>query len=156
RFGRIYRQLDLLGVDHRGFEDVTRRAARSFNRRTPAPSAVPCFSVAGAPEPAAVCWPLRRLHTALLELEGPNDVLVSVDSARALRQALRLSPLDHLRQMNWLVPDTSPTGLTAFDLYSVVLENLAGRGFAESDEPANLVPVAGLTGQAASSESAGA
>lgn len=139
RFGRIYRQLGMLGVDHRGFHDVTRRSARAFHRRAPAPRGVRCFSVAGAPAAEEVCWPLRRLHAALLELEGPNDGLVSVESATAFGAALPLSALDHLRQMNWLVPSAGAGSPSALELYSEVLTNLSRCGFADCREPDRLV-----------------
>jgi triacylglycerol lipase len=136
RFGRIYRQLEALGVDPRGFVDVTRRSARAFHRRTGIPGLVPCFSAAGSPDANDVCWPLRRLHAALLELEGPNDGLVSVESACAFGSPLPTSPLDHLRQMNWLAPD-SEDDMPAFTLYRDVLENLTRLGFGmDGDESA--------------------
>ena len=68
------------------------------------PHAIPCFSVAGDPMVKDVCWPLRGLYEALHELEGPNDGLVSVESALAFGTPLPVWPVDHLRQMNWLAP----------------------------------------------------
>jgi triacylglycerol lipase len=136
RLGRIYDQLQRLGVDLRGFHDVTRRSARAFHRRTPAPGDVACFSVAGDPSAEDVCWPLRRLHAALTELEGPNDGLVSVESAVAFGTPLTIRPIDHLRQMNWLSPE-GPARLgpsPALGLYAEVLENLASHGFGVSGE----------------------
>src|SRR5262245_23438272 len=58
RAGRIYRVLSRLGIDHCGFLDVTRRNARQFHHRVKAPRGVPCFSIAGNPAAADVCWPL--------------------------------------------------------------------------------------------------
>lgn len=101
RVGRIYSVLERLGVDHAGFLDVTPGAMREFNRRTAGPGPVPTFNVAGDPADSDVCWPLRRLHHALEELEGPNDGLVSVRSAQAFGEPLPTWPIDHLRQMNW-------------------------------------------------------
>ena len=126
RVGRIYGLLEKLGVDHRGFLDVTPGAAADFNRRTPPPDWLPVFSVAGDPPHEEVCWPLRRLHIALNELEGPNDGLVSVKSATAFGQPLPDWPVDHLRQMNWLSPEvaTVPCPKVA-RLYADVVENLA-------------------------------
>jgi len=126
RVGRIYSVLERLGVDHAGFLDVTPGAARDFNRRTPRPRRLPFFSVAGDPVESDVCWPLRRLHAALEELEGPNDGLVSVASATAFGDPLPAWPVDHLRQMNWL----SPGGATqpyprVVRHYADVLANLA-------------------------------
>jgi triacylglycerol lipase len=126
RVGRIYTLLEKLGIEHRGFLDVTPGAAAEFNRRTPLPDWLPVFSVAGAPPHEEVCWPLRRLHAALEEMEGPNDGLVSVQSATAYGQPLPNWPVDHLRQMNWLSPEvpTTPCPKVA-RLYAEVVENLA-------------------------------
>ena len=125
RVGRIYTLLERLGIDHRGFLDVTPAAAADFNRRNPLPDWLPVYSVAGAPDHEDVCWPLRRLHVALEELEGPNDGLVSVESATAFGQPLPNWPVDHLRQMNWLSPQpTEETCPQVADLYASVVENL--------------------------------
>jgi triacylglycerol lipase len=126
RVGRIYDLLDKLGIEHRGFLDVTPGAAAEFNRLTPVPDWLPLFSVAGDPPPEEVCWPLKRLHRALEEMEGPNDGLVSVQSATAFGQPLPTWPVDHLRQMNWLSPEvpTTPCPKVA-RLYAEVVENLA-------------------------------
>ena len=126
RVGRIYALLERLGVEHRGFLDVTPGAAAEFNRRTPWPPGVPAFSVAGDPPRDEVCWPLRRLHLALGEMEGPNDGLVSVRSATAFGQPLPDWPVDHLRQMNWLAPDESDASVPRVaGLYAGVVANLA-------------------------------
>ena len=134
RVGRIYNLLEKLGVDHRGFLDVTQGAAADFNRRAPLPDWLPVFSIAGDPSREDVCWPLRRLHVALNELEGPNDGLVSVKSATAFGQPLPDWPVDHLRQMNWLSPEapTSPCPRVA-RLYAEVVENLAGLDVEQAD-----------------------
>jgi triacylglycerol lipase len=125
-FGRVYRLLETLKIDHGGFYDVTRRTARGFHLRHGAPAGIPCFSVAGNPVPDQVCAPLRRLHAALFELEGPNDGMVSVKSAEAFGEPLATWPVDHLRQMGWLAPKPGPSVLS---LYMDVLENLAALGF---------------------------
>ncbi len=104
RAGRVYRLLDALGIEHGGFLDVRSRDARNLDLSLRPPAGVACFSVAGTPEPSDVCLPLRRLHEVLLEVEGPNDGLVSAASAEAFGKVLPRRPLDHLRQMNWLPP----------------------------------------------------
>lgn len=135
RVGRIYTLLEALGIDHRGFHDLTRENARAFHRDTPAPPSLPCFSIAGVPTHDEVCWPLRRLHAALSELEGPNDGLVSVESALAFGIPLDSSPLDHFRQMNWLPPEpTSSREPPAYALYDAVVTNLARWGFAAPED----------------------
>src|SRR5262249_49153489 len=92
-----------------------------------------CFSVAGEPEPGSVCWPLRRFHAILGELEGPNDGLVSTESAQAFGTHLTIWPVDHLRQMSWLIngkgQEVDPLPL---DLYAQVIAHLASLGFGKA------------------------
>lgn len=126
-FGRVYRLFKALHIDHSGFLDITRRTARSFHRRHPTPSGVPCYSVAGDPEPEDVCLPLRKLHAILDESEGPNDGVVSVESALAFGEPLPLWRIDHLRQVGWLAPRPGPSVIS---LYLDIIENLAAQGFA--------------------------
>jgi triacylglycerol lipase len=147
RVGRIYRLLERMGVDPRGCLDVTRGEAGRFHERHPAPTDVPCFSVAGEPEPGSVCWPLRRFHAILGELEGPNDGLVSTESAHAFGTPLAIWPADHIQQMNWLIngkgQDVDPLPL---DLYAQVVAHLASLGFGEqssSEDPTQGIVSAG-------------
>ena len=128
--GRIFRLLTRLGIDHRGFLDVTRRNARQFHQTAAPPRGIPCFSIAGSPAIEEVCWPLHRLYAALFELEGPNDGLVSVESALAFGTPLPEWPVDHLRQMNWLVAEAEARGTAVpVEYYTQAISNLAGLGF---------------------------
>ncbi|CAN5664311.1 hypothetical protein BH23PLA1_BH23PLA1_18180 [soil metagenome] len=130
RMRHVYRVLQLLRLDHAGFLDVTREAARALDRRLVAPAEVPCFSIAGNPTPEDVCPPLRRFFALLERWEGPNDGLVPLESALGFGTPLPPWPLDHLRQMNWFCPSTDARGLpTALDLYASAVENLVGCGF---------------------------
>ena len=125
-----------VGIDPQGCLDVTCNAARRFHDRNPLPYGIPCFCVAGAPEPEAVCWPLRRPHAALSQMEGPNDGLVSVESANAFGTPLPIWPADHLRQMNWLAHDESAAiGPTPLELYARVVAHLAALGFGDRRPP---------------------
>ncbi|QEH38333.1 Lactonizing lipase precursor [Aquisphaera giovannonii] len=130
RVGRVYRLLEAMGLDHRGFLDITRLSARRFHRRHPAPADIPCFCAAGDPPPGEVTWPLQRFHDILMELEGPNDGLVSVASAEAFGTPLPRWPADHLRQMNWMTPGPGWTCPPIADLYAGVVGRLAALGFA--------------------------
>ncbi|WP_165248855.1 esterase/lipase family protein [Paludisphaera soli] len=138
--GRIYRLLNVMGIDYRGCLDITRQASRRFRRKYGTLADVPCFSIAGDPDPGDVAWPLRRLHEALAEMEGPNDGLVSVESAMAFGEPLDPWPLDHLRQMNWLThgrTDAEARDVPAY--YGRIIENLIAHGFgadAEADAAA--------------------
>jgi len=144
--GRVYRLLRTLKIEHKGFLDLTRRAARAVNRGDAAPRAVPCFSVAGDPAAGHVCWPLRPFHEILSELEGPNDGLVSVESALAFGTPLPGWSVDHFRQMNWLSPRSGPSSpASVHGLYAALLDNLARQGFAaRRDGPAPTAPTASV------------
>jgi triacylglycerol lipase len=136
RVGRVYRLLESLKIDPRGFLDITRRSARRFHRTHDLPSDIPCFTIAGDPPPSEVTWPLQRLHEVLMELEGPNDGLVTVESAQAFGTPLPSWPADHLRQMNWMAP---PAGISVCppiaDLYFQVVRELAALGFGSELAP---------------------
>jgi len=154
--GRVYRLLTRLGIDHRGFLDVTRRNAGEFHRAVAPPRGVPCFSIAGNPSAEDVCWPLHRFYVALYELEGPNDGLVSVESALAFGTPLPDWPVDHLRQMNWLVAGPEiKGGALPVEYYTTAIENLACLGFAASDDPGSSLPLPSPATPSPSESSAG-
>jgi triacylglycerol lipase len=137
RVGRVYRLLEAMRIDPRGFLDITRRSARRFHREHGVPADLPCFSIPGDPPASEVTWPLQRFHEVLLELEGSNDGLVPVASARAFGTPYPSWPADHFRQMNWMEPVVpSPICPSIPSLYAHILENLASLGFAaEQPEP---------------------
>ena len=127
--GPVYKALRSLKINHRGFWDITKRAARAVNRSTCRISNVPCFCVAGDPRDEEVSWPLRPLHSLLKDLEGPNDGLVSVESARGFGRPLPNWPIDHFAQTNWITkPLKSMTSRQIGELYMGLLENLADNG----------------------------
>jgi triacylglycerol lipase len=138
RVGRIYRLLEFMKLDPRGFLDITRLSARRFHRRYPQPGDIPCFSLAGDPPAGEVSWPLQRFHALLSELEGPNDGLVPVSSAQAFGTPLPTWPADHLRQMNWMTPPADSVCPPVPELYARILDNLASLGF--GDDPEVCVP----------------
>ena len=87
-------------------------------------------ALAGDPPISEVTWPLKRLHEMMQELEGPNDGLVSVASARAFGIPLDDWPADHLRQMNWMTLPVEPSVCPPIpELYARILSNLADLGF---------------------------
>jgi triacylglycerol lipase len=134
RVGRVYRLLERMGVDPRGCLDVTRCEARRFHERNPAPADVPCFCVAGEPSVGSVCWPLRRFYAILSELDGPNDGLVSTESAHAFGTPLPVWPADHFRQLNWPVNGRAhDDGPQPLELYAQVVAHLASLGFARGE-----------------------
>jgi triacylglycerol lipase len=133
RVGRVFRLLESMRLDPRGFIDITRLSARRFHRRHPPPGDIPCFSVAGDPSVDEVTWPLQRLHAILMELEGPNDGLVPVESAQAFGTTLEPWPADHLRQMNWMTPPEDSVCPPIPVLYGRILGELASLGFAAAE-----------------------
>lgn len=143
RVGRIYRLLSALGIDHRGFLNVTRLEARRFNRTHRAPGDLPCFSVAGEPSALDVSWPLRRLHEALLEMDGENDGLVPAASATAFGEVLDAWPLDHLQQLNWFNQPGDPVHHGAPAYYGRIIENLIDLGFGAEIQPSRSLSPAG-------------
>jgi triacylglycerol lipase len=146
RVGRVFDLMSTLGIDPQGCVDVTRRAARRFHRMHPEPLGIPCFSIAGDPPADHVSWPLRRIHTALEELEGPNDGLVSVESATAFGTPLPAWPLDHVQQLDWMLAgetDRAVLGRSAIGYYATILSHLESLGFGVSDrtfDPATTLP----------------
>lgn|GEM_PF-426755 len=130
RVGRVYRLLRMFGVEHRGFLDVTRRAARAVNRNGFTPRSALCYCVAGDPTLDQVYWTLKPFYEVLFDLEGPNDGLVSVESALAFGEPLPKWPVDHFRQMNWHTTGSGPSSWASVrQLYDDLLANLAGQGF---------------------------
>jgi triacylglycerol lipase len=142
QMGGVYRLLRTLGLDHRGFFDVTRRTARAWHRALGRPAGIPCFSVAGLPPADEVCWPLRRLYEAVEGWEGPNDGLVALDSATAFGTPLPPWPVDHLRQMGWMASASGgPAPDQILALYAGILNELAKHDLAGPlDAPVEAAP----------------
>lgn len=74
--------LEALGVNVDGFRDCRPAACADFNARVPDHPAVRYFSYGGEVSPARLTPVLRRAWGILTPLEGPNDGMVSVRSAR--------------------------------------------------------------------------
>lgn len=73
---------EALGISMEGFSDCRPEVCREFNRTTPDMPGVHYFSYGGDVSPARLAPILRRAWNLLSALEGPNDGLVSVQSAR--------------------------------------------------------------------------
>jgi triacylglycerol lipase len=103
----------------------------------------PCFSVAGNPNIADVCWPLRPFYQALSDLEGENDGLVSVESSLGFGRPLPGWPIDHLRQMSWMPPSRGPSSVSSVQSHYVgIMKNLVEHGFGTSGTEGEAEPVA--------------
>lgn len=103
-FNRNYRRrvplllgLELLGINLDGFRDCQRAACKAFNASTPNMPGVQYFSYGGDVPSWRVTPVLRRAWNLLTPVEGPNDGMVSVASAR-WGEYLGTIPADHLAQ----------------------------------------------------------
>ncbi|KAJ3493422.1 hypothetical protein NLJ89_g11024 [Agrocybe chaxingu] len=96
--------LDLLpngGGDGKAFECLTLASMRRFNEETPDVEGVKYFSWGAVYEPGLIDtwkWP----HTVILEREGPNDGLVSVESSKWGTYLGTLSQVNHLDLVGWI------------------------------------------------------
>ncbi|CAA7268008.1 unnamed protein product [Cyclocybe aegerita] len=96
--------LDLLpngGGDGKAFECLTLASMRRFNEETPDVEGVRYFSWGAVYEPGLIDtwkWP----HTVILEREGPNDGLVSVESSKWGTYLGTLSQVNHLDLVGWI------------------------------------------------------
>ncbi|KAG1908291.1 Alpha/Beta hydrolase protein [Suillus fuscotomentosus] len=88
------------GGDGKAFECLTVESMRRFNEETPDADGVRYFSWGACYEPGLIDtwkWP----HSVILEKEGPNDGLVSVESAKWGTYLGTLSPVNHLDLVGW-------------------------------------------------------
>ncbi|KAJ4484907.1 Alpha/Beta hydrolase protein [Lentinula edodes] len=98
--------LDLLpngGGDGKAFECLTLESMRKFNEVVPDVPGVKYFSWGSVYEPGLVDtwkWP----HSVVLEREGPNDGLVSVQSAKWGKYMGTLQNVNHLDLVGWINP----------------------------------------------------
>lgn len=120
--------LEALGVSVDGFHDCRPSICRTFNARTPDLPGVRYFSYSGDVPLARVTPMLRRAWELLAAAEGPNDGLVSVQSAR-WGEFLGTIPADHFAQ----TPDglfVHPTeSFDSLRFFTRIVEDLARRGF---------------------------
>ncbi len=120
--------LEALGISVDGFRDCRPALCREFNAHTPDSPHVRYFSYAGDVPVNRVTPVLRRAWEILTPLEGPNDGMVSVASAR-WGEYLGTLYADHFAQ--------TPDGLFVhpeedFDslgFFTRLVEDLARRGF---------------------------
>lgn len=95
--------LDFLGLPAQGFYDLTTAACRAFNEAVPDTEGVRYFSIAGQYDGSLRTPEWLLPHTIVLAAEGPNDGVVSVESARWGEQ-LDIWEGDHFSLVNWLHP----------------------------------------------------
>ncbi|THH21208.1 hypothetical protein EW146_g302 [Bondarzewia mesenterica] len=104
RIPSVLALLDMLpngGGDGKAFESLTRDSMRRFNEETPDVPGVKYYSWGAVYEPGLIDtwkWP----HSVILEKEGPNDGLVSVESSKWGTYLGTLEDVNHLDLVGWI------------------------------------------------------
>jgi triacylglycerol lipase len=94
---------EFFGLSNQAFRDLTTSHCKAFNRQTPDAPGVRYFSVAGK---FRTDWmtPEWQLSSTIVEhKEGPNDGVVSVESAR-YGESCDVWEGDHMNLVNWTHP----------------------------------------------------
>lgn len=120
--------MEAFGINVDGFRDCRLEACRRFNEVTPDQPEVTYFSYGGAVPIQRVTPFLRRAWNILTTLEGPNDGMVSLTSAR-WGEYLGTVQADHFAQTPDAVFLRQGEDFDALGFYIRVVENLARRGF---------------------------
>jgi len=106
RMPSVLSLLDMLpngGGDGKAFECLTVESMVKFNEETPDVEGVRYFSWGATYDPGLIDtwkWP----HSVVLEKEGPNDGLVSVESSKWGTYLGTLSDVNHLDLVGWVNP----------------------------------------------------
>ncbi|KAF4573100.1 hypothetical protein EYR36_007610 [Pleurotus pulmonarius] len=104
RMPSVLSLLDLLpngGGDGKAFECLTIDAMRKFNEETPDVPGVKYFSWGATYNPGFIdTW--KYPHSVVLEKEGPNDGLVSIESAKWGTYLGTLEDVNHLDLVGWI------------------------------------------------------
>ncbi len=119
--------LEAIGVNVGGFADCRPARCHDFNACTPDAPGVRYFSYGAAVAPPRITPLLRRAWNILTPLEGPNDGIVSVRSAR-WGEDLGTLAVDHFAQTPdglFIRPDEN---FDVLGFYSRLIEDLARRG----------------------------
>jgi triacylglycerol lipase len=90
-------------IDHEAFEDLRTDACARFNAATPDAPGVRYFSVAGDKRRNEMLYALRFSYDVIAPVEGPNDGLVSVQSAQ-WGEWLDTWDCDHVNLVGWTGP----------------------------------------------------
>jgi triacylglycerol lipase len=120
--------LEAVGFNVDGFGDCRPEVCQRFNAQTPDAPLVRYFSIGGDVPPARLTPFLRRAWGLLTPVEGPNDGLVSVQSAR-WGDYLGTIQADHFAQTPDGVFVRDGEDFDALGFYVRLVEDLARRGF---------------------------
>jgi len=105
RFGWFIPLLDRIGFDLRGFFDLTRERCRAFNEEAAAyekGNGVKYRTYAGVQPRERIFLPLKFSYEVIRKEEGPNDGLVSLQSASWKDDVFVKSiDADHLNEIGW-------------------------------------------------------
>jgi triacylglycerol lipase len=124
----LLRAMEALGISVDGFRACRPEACREFNARTPDDPRVRYFSY-GAEVPQWRVAPfLRRAWAVLTPVEGPNDGMVSLTSAR-WGEYLGTIHADHFAQTPDAMFLRPGEDFDALGFYCRLVEDLARRGF---------------------------
>lgn len=120
--------LEAIGVNVDGFRDCLRAACRAFNDTTPDCPAVRYFSYGGQVTLSRLSPTLRRGWSLLSAVEGPNDGMISMASAR-WGEYLGTINADHFAQTPDGVLLRAGEDFDSLAFYARLVEDLARLGF---------------------------
>jgi triacylglycerol lipase len=120
--------MEAMGVNVDGFRDCRPDVCRAFNATTPDMPGIKYLSYGAAVTGSQVSPALRRAWTMLSAVEGPNDGMVSVASAR-WGEYLGTLNADHYAQTPDLTFVRPGEDFDSLSFYLGLLTNLARRGF---------------------------
>jgi triacylglycerol lipase len=117
-------------IDHQAFEELRTDSCSRFNSATPDVPHVRYFSVAGNKRRHEMLYALRFSHDVIAPVEGVNDGLVSVQSAR-WGEFLGEWNCDHLNMVGWtgLREWLAGYSIDVRPCYGTILQRLLDCGF---------------------------
>lgn len=120
----------LLGIPYQGARDLTPAACAQFNLRTPDVPGIRYFAVAGHCQGPWLTLKWRLPHAIVSRVEGPNDGIVAIESAR-WGEHTDVWEGDHLNLINSPNPSAVRLGLWTDRVqhYGQLIRRLADCGF---------------------------